>query len=143
MNSLPASPVANWTDAKFKAFIISTLRSGMRRYPNKAVALKAASVGKRINKLTGRMAEHFRCNKCKDSFPRTSVQVDHIEPVVDPKKGFIDWNTFITRMFVVLEGLQVLCKLCHSGKTRTEQKERTGRKKLPTMKRTQHKRVKK
>ena len=143
-----ASPVPDWTPARFRSFIISTLRSGMRRYPNKALALKAASVGKKINKLTGRMAEHFQCRKCSGHFPRTSVQVDHIDPVVDPNKGFIDWNSFIERMFVALDKLQVLCKTCHSGKTRTEQKERVAikRKKFPNMKRPQqktpHKRVK-
>ena len=46
--------------------------------------------------------------------------VDHIDPVVDPKVGFVDWTTYIERMFVEEDGLQILCKECHDKKTRFE-----------------------
>ena len=53
-------------------------------------------------------------------FPATEIQVDHKKPVVDPKIGFVDWNTYITRMFCKKSNLQVLCKSCHTKKTKKE-----------------------
>lgn len=114
------STVDGWTVAKFKAFIVSTLRSGMRRFPNKSKAIKNAAVGKKINENSGRMAEHYECNKCKRHFPRTEIQCDHTDPVIDPKVGFVSWDSFIERMFCRVEDLQVLCKHCHTKKTKKE-----------------------
>jgi hypothetical protein len=50
--------------------------------------------------------------------------VDHISPVVDPKKGFVSWDVYITRMFCEIDGLQVMCKPCHKIKTAEEKLER-------------------
>lgn len=97
----------------------------MRRYPPKWKALKSASVGKMTNKLTGRQAEHYRCAMCSGEFVAKEVQVDHIEPVVDPTEGFVSWEAYIDRMFCEEENLQVLCKPCHKIKTAEERKERT------------------
>ena len=113
-----------WTPARFRGFIVSALRAAMRRWQPKWDALKAASVGKRVNQRTGRQAEHFKCESCKKHFVAKDVQVDHIEPVVDPVAGFIDWETFIDRLFCEADNLQVLCKECHKAKTLEERKER-------------------
>jgi len=67
---------------------------------------------------------HYKCAACKKHFVAADVQVDHIEPVVDPKKGFISWDVFIERMFVEIEKLQVLCKPCHKIKTDEEKLQR-------------------
>lgn len=48
------------------------------------------------------------------------VQVDHIEPIIDPEIGFVDWNTVVERMFCEKHNLQVLCKGCHASKTQQE-----------------------
>jgi 5-methylcytosine-specific restriction endonuclease McrA len=48
------------------------------------------------------------------------VEVDHIIPVVDPKVGFVDWNTFIERLFTERDNFQTLCKPCHKKKSRAE-----------------------
>ena len=56
---------------------------------------------------------------------RNNAAVDHISPVVNPSQGFIDWNTYITRMFLEEEGYQILCYACHGDKTRDEREERT------------------
>lgn len=114
------SKVDGWSDSKYKAFIISTLRGGMRRYPNKSKVIKKSSVGKKINKESGRMAEHFECKMCEGHFPRTQIQCDHIYPVVNPKVGFTTWDDYIDRMFCSEDDLQVLCKNCHTQKTKTE-----------------------
>ena len=51
------------------------------------------------------------------------MKADHIIPVVGPE-GFVDFNTFITRLFVEKDGYQALCEECHKSQT---DKERAGR----------------
>lgn len=109
-----------WTGPRLKAFIVSGLRACSRRYPPKFETLKEAFTGKKTNKKTNRLSNHYRCNACKGEFPSAEVQVDHIEPVIDPVKGFVDWNTFIERLFCAKENLQVLCTTCHTEKTNEE-----------------------
>lgn len=109
-----------WTPARHKAFIISVLRSGTRRYPPKYECLNAAKTEKKKNKKTGRLAQHYLCAMCKEEFPLTQVEVDHIKPVVDPIKGFKDWNTYIKRLYCKIENFQVLCVPCHKEKSLTE-----------------------
>jgi len=114
----------SWTEGRRKAFITSTIRSGFRRYPEKFEVLKEAAVGKKINSKSGRMALHYKCASCSKSFPTKEVQVDHINPVVDPIVGFKDWDTFISRLFCSKENLQVLCLECHKKKTKSEKEQR-------------------
>jgi 5-methylcytosine-specific restriction endonuclease McrA len=113
-----------WTDGRKKGFITSLIRAGFRRWPPKYECLNAAKTGKKVNKATGRMAEHYKCNACKKHFVAKDVQVDHVDPVVCPKKGFVDWNTFIDRLLCTIDNLQVLCTGCHKKKTEKERKER-------------------
>lgn len=113
-----------WTEARFKSFVTSALRAASRRWPPKYAALKAAFAGKQVNAKTGKMAMHYECAKCKKLFVAADVQVDHIKPVVDPKKGFVGWDVYIDRMFCETEDLQVLCKADHKIKTDQEKLER-------------------
>ena len=113
-----------WTDSRFRSFVTSALRAASRRWPPKFKALKEAFVGRKTNKKTGKLAMHYKCAKCKKHFVAADVQVDHIKPVVDPKKGFLNWDEFINRMFCEIENLQVLCKPCHKVKTDKEKLER-------------------
>ena len=113
-----------WTDARFRSFITSALRAASRRWPVKYKALKEAFVGKQTNVKTGKIAMHYKCASCKGIFVAADVQVDHILPVVDPKKGFVSWDVYITRMFCEIDGLQVLCRPCHRFKTQKEKLER-------------------
>ena len=119
----------SWTEGRLKTFITSALRGAFRRYPPKYETLKEASVGKKVNKKTGRLAEHFTCASCKQEFPAKDVQVDHIEPCVDPQEGFLNWDVYIKRMFCAKNNLQVLCTKCHDVKSAGERKERYGNKK--------------
>ena len=109
----------NWTPSKFQSFIKSTLRKGSTRWPPKYEVLNAAKRGKAVNPGTGRIAEHYECSSCHNLFVAKQVVVDHIEPVV-PVSGFVSWDDVIARMFCPAEGLQVLCKTCHSLKTKEE-----------------------
>ena len=114
----------NWTPGRVKAFITSTIRSGFRRWPPKYEVLSKAKVGKKINKATGRMAEHYKCAKCKKHFVAKDIQIDHIEPCIDPKVGFVSWDEYINRMYCDASNLQALCKSCHKKKTDAERKAR-------------------
>ena len=96
----------------------------MKRFPPKWKALKAAMVGKKVNKRSGRLAEHYLCASCGGFFVARDVQVDHIDPVVSPEEGFQDWWTYMNRLYCEAENLQVLCKPCHKDKTNAERKER-------------------
>lgn len=113
-----------WTEGRKKAFITSALRAMFRKWPAKFAVLKNAFVGKKVNKKTGREAAHYRCRKCRKHFVQADVQVDHIDPVVDPDVGFVSWDVFIDRLLCDEEGLQVLCKPCHLAKSKDERKRR-------------------
>ena len=113
-----------WTEARFRSFITSALRTATQRWPPKFEALKEAFIDRKINKKTGKLAQHFSCASCKGEFVSKDVQVDHKKPVVDPKKGFQGWEVYIDRLFCEKENLQVLCKPCHSVKTAKEKEQR-------------------
>jgi len=113
-----------WTEARFRSFVTSALRAASRRWPPKYKALKEAFVGRQVNAKTGKMAMHYKCVACQKLYVASDVQVDHIKPVVDPKKGFVSWDDFINRIFCEIENLQVLCKPCHKIKTDQEKAER-------------------
>lgn len=114
----------SWTEGRLRAFITSTIRSGMRRYPPKYEALNDAKTGKKVNPKSGRIAMHYKCHGCTEEFVKSDVQVDHVVPVVDPEKGFQGWDVYIERMFCSPDNLQVLCSKCHEAKTKNEKKRR-------------------
>lgn len=117
----------DWTPARRHAFIVAVLRSGTRRWPPKYETLNAAKTEKKINTATGRMAQHFKCAKCKKDWPAKQVNVDHITPAVG-KEGFTSWDSFIDGLFCEKENLQVLCKLCHDKKSKSEREARRKKK---------------
>lgn len=123
-----------WTEAKFNSFVKSTLRSGSRKWPPKYEVINEAFVGVKQNEQTGRQAKHFQCAICAGTFPASKIQVDHIEPIIDPTIGFVSWDETINRMFCEKENLQVLCLECHAIKTKEEKSKRTSGKNLGTQK---------
>lgn len=84
-----------------KSLIISALRKIWLWSPERKQALTNAKARK-----------NYRCNHCHKLFPKKGVQVDHIIPI----GTFIDWNTYIERLFCPITNLQVLCKTCHKSK---------------------------
>ncbi len=114
-----------WTDARKKAFIISVLRSGSRRWPPKFQTLNAAKTEKRINIKSGRVAQHYQCNVCGLEFTNKDMEVDHIKPIINPKTGFKDWNQFVKNLFCDSDNLQAICKECHKTKTKAEKATKT------------------
>lgn len=65
-------------------------------------------------------AVQYLCNVCSTYVGSTSVAVDHITPVVSVSSGFVDFGTFISRLFCDASNLQVICDPCHNEKTQTE-----------------------
>lgn len=61
-----------------------------------------------------------QCCKCRG---RGKLYADHISPVIEPAIGFVDWNTYIQRLFT--GALQPLCEACHKTKSKEEAKERS------------------
>lgn len=117
-----------WTESRFATFIKSALRSASQRWPPKFTALNNAKRGKRTNRSSGRIAEHYECAHCHNQFPAKEIQVDHINPVIDPSVGFVSWDEVIKRMFCEVEGYQVLCKACHLVKSNAEKRQAKERK---------------
>jgi hypothetical protein len=65
-------------------------------------------------------AVQYRCSVCNTYVGSTKVSVDHINPVVSVSEGFVDFNTFIARLFCDAGNLQVICDDCHNTKTQAE-----------------------
>ena len=112
----------DWSEAKFWAFVRSGLRAKWQRFPARYAALaqaKRAYVGHNKNQKW-----EYQCACCKCWFLQKDVAVDHIEPA-GTLKTYSDLPTFVQKLFVGLDKLQVLCKACHGIKTAEERKGET------------------
>lgn len=106
-----------WTQARFNSFIKGALRSATKRWGPTNAARKSAWIERGVYKCVG-YKKRWHKVRWKDG-----VYVDHIEPVIG-EGGFKTWDLVIERMFVETEGLQVLCKECHTRKTKDERKKK-------------------
>lgn len=118
-----------WTEARYRQFVQGAFRAAHKRWGPRNAALKRARVER----------GKYQCEMCGTVGPKTlpplegrkrrrnNAAIDHIEPVVDPKVGFVDWNTFEYRMFREVDGYQILCWECHAKVTKQEIDERTKR----------------
>lgn len=109
-----------WSESRRNTFIKNALRTGSMKWPPKWIVMEKAYTGTKKSPITNRTGKQYRCNICKEEFPTSQVEVDHIDPVIDPVEGFKDWNTYIKNLFCGVKNLQVLCKPCHKEKTREE-----------------------
>lgn len=73
------------------------------------------------------MCKLHRCAACGGLFPQGKLVADHINPVVDPQRGFEGWDTYIARMFPEAEAFAALCHPCHGEKTAAERAMRAGK----------------
>jgi 5-methylcytosine-specific restriction endonuclease McrA len=115
-----------WTEARFRSFIRSQLRAATMRWGPIASCLKNSR----------RERGFYLCAGCGETVPATTkingrrvknVHVDHINPIVDPKIGFVSYDVLIERMFCEADNLQVLCSNCHDAKTDLEKAEAKAR----------------
>lgn len=119
----------DWTEARYRSFIKSALRSASIRWPPRYSTLHEACVGQMVNQATGRLAKHYRCAHCQELFPAKNVEVNHKIPVI-PLTGFDSWDAVIERMFCEKEHLELLCKPCHKVHTKAESEQRKSHGKL-------------
>lgn len=110
-----------WTQAKFNSFIKNNLRSATRKWAPIQNCKKRAHVGR----------GEYKCECCGTIVPPTIydeekrkrvkfVFVDHVEPIIDPSKGFVSWDDTIERMFCDSSNLQLICGDCHKIKSQEE-----------------------
>jgi 5-methylcytosine-specific restriction endonuclease McrA len=112
---------------KLKQFVINTLRGSIFKWLPRRIALESAEVSQgdyTIVKPKDRSRKKYKCAHCKGIFRTKEINVDHIEPVVDPETGFTTFDEYIQRMFCKVDGFQVLCKPCHDVKTQEENSRR-------------------
>jgi 5-methylcytosine-specific restriction endonuclease McrA len=101
-------------DKKLKNYVIHILRRASLRWKPRNAAFKAARVG----------YGEYVCSNCGQIKRRKEVQLDHVIPVIDPKEGYKNLDTYAERLLVPQEGWAVLCIECHDVKTKQEDGER-------------------
>lgn len=99
-----------WSKARFRSFVTSALRRASGRWGPKHQCRKLARVGR----------NQYRCAACQKIVGNAETHVDHIEPVVDPVRGFQGWDEFVQRLFVEADGFRLLCHECHQEVTQKQ-----------------------
>ena len=95
-----------------KHWLVNKLRRLSYQWPERKAAIKNARISR----------GKYKCNSCSgENFGPKDINLDHIIPVIDEEQGFIDFNTYIDRLFCDEDNFQVLCKPCHATKTFFEQ----------------------
>lgn len=119
------------------AAVYSALRKCFRSSPAVNECLNAAKSEYFITCKNGNQARRvqFECAHCHAKYPKGSkkkpnIQVDHVDPVVDPLDGNLmpdgrrNWIKQIDRLMGRSTEekplLQVLCRQCHSAKSKAE-----------------------
>jgi 5-methylcytosine-specific restriction endonuclease McrA len=121
-----------------RSFIVKELRRAFKRAPMyreaKAKAkeeyFEKSKNGKDLRRV------RFKCAECGRSFVdrkgAKNIAVDHINPVIDLKEGWVNYEVYVKRLFCSMDNLQVLCnykgeidgvKSCHKIKTANERAE--------------------
>ena len=129
-----------------KNYLISVLRKASRKTPAFSQAFNTAKEEFFVTTKSGGKARRvrFKCAECGRAFLNKvgsrEIAADHTVPVVDPSVGFVDWNTYIERMFCDADGYKILCNYeglrdgvesCHRAKTNLERAQRPKKQKTP------------
>lgn len=120
------------TEAAFRSYIMSGLRSKSRFWKPKNIAIAKTFVKVGKNPATGHNCKLHKCPRCKGLFPQGKMDADHIETVI-PLEGFprvaetflgYNWTEVIKRLFCESEGYRVICKECHKAVTKKQNQQR-------------------
>ena len=104
-----------------KTFLIPKLRSASLYWDRRQEVIE------RIRVDRGKYA----CESCGEIVSRKEIDIDHIEPIIPLKTGFQDdWGALILALFCEADGLQGICKPCHTIKTMQEDEMRRTYKEL-------------
>ena len=107
------------TESAFFGWIKNLLRAKSRYWkPVQECKKRARRAYTGTNK---RQKFEYQCNSCKNWFKETEISVDHVIPV-GSLKCFDDLPGVVERLFCEVDGLQCLCKSCHSSKTKEDLK---------------------
>ena len=101
-----------WTEAEFWSFLRSGLREKSRRWPP-LVRQVFDAVRRKNQSQNRRLKWEYQCRRCEEWFPRNQVEADHIL-ACGSLRSFSDLEGFAERLFVEVDGLQVLCGDCHA-----------------------------
>ena len=103
-------------DIRKKNFIVQALRRASYRWEGRWQAENRSKIVREI-KGTRKFYDYY-CEQCGIIAPKSETQMDHIEPIVNPKTGFQGFNDeYMDRFFPYKEGWQRLCKSCHDIKS--------------------------
>jgi len=120
--------------SSLREWLVWQIRRLSYRWPPRSEALDAARriarefearPGVPPKSVSRRIRLFFACATCGRIYPRRGVSVDHIDPVVDPKRGWAGWDSYLERLFCEADGFQILCNDCHDKKTERERNVRT------------------
>lgn len=93
-----------------KSHAVSGLRRSTYKWKGRWDAEKRSHVGR----------GEYLCESCGLIDKKKEMAMDHIEPVVNPYKGWEGFDVFIERLLVPSEGWMRMCHACHSLKTKAE-----------------------
>jgi hypothetical protein len=118
----------------------SVVRGSIRRtFARSPIVVEVRMAGRRevpkYNKdgsLAKKPAVQYHCEVCLNWVSSTKIAIDHKIPVIG-SDGFVDWNTFVDRLYCSKENLQRICEDCHQKKTNQERFERDYKKDLETL----------
>jgi 5-methylcytosine-specific restriction endonuclease McrA len=105
------------TESAFWSFIRSALRQKSRWW--KPITQCKMNSRRAYKGPLKRQKFEYQCNICKNWFPEKNINVDHIIPAGSLNCAN-DLPAFVERLFVEVEGLQLLCSTCHDKKTKQE-----------------------
>lgn len=109
-----------------KPTVFSALRRAWRNCPARREVLAKSKKEYYVKCKNGNSKRrvHFKCAVCGQYFDGKDINVDHIEPVIDPNTGFTTYDNYIERLFCPIENLQVICRADHELKSSKEVKVR-------------------
>lgn len=104
------------TESQFWYMLRTLLREKSRYW--KPIALCRKKARKQFV-IEGRKKFLYQCIKCHKYFSIEKIEVDHITKAGQLNSAE-DLPGFVERLFVEVEGLQILCIQCHDIKSREE-----------------------
>jgi len=96
-------------DSKTQYLIMSAIRRAYLSHPDRLGALDNARY---------KNTDIYQCADCKELYGKEEINTDHVEAI----GKFVNWDIFISKVFVSSRKLQVLCIECHNIKTQKEMK---------------------
>ncbi len=102
----------------------NAVRSAIRKSFSRSEHYKGFLKLHRIETHVGkRFRVFYKCNECEGLCPQNQINVDHINPIgKGVYNGIEDAKSFYELVYCPYSNLQILCKECHSLKTKRENK---------------------